>query len=118
MQQQTTQSAEPEAVAPRMVELRQPEETPELDYAICTPYWGGRDGDHLDCITALQKRYGLRGYRLDGCAYIDIARAALCRMVEANGHAGALFIDHDILFNPDDAYELCVAAERTGCVVS
>jgi hypothetical protein len=72
----------------------------------------------LDCISALQRRYGFRGYRLDGCAYIDIARAALCRMVEVNDHAGALFIDHDILFNPDDAYELCVAAERTGCVVS
>jgi hypothetical protein len=47
-----------------------------------------------------------------------MARAALARIVEVHGHQGLMFIDHDILFDPDDVVELCVTAEREQCVVS
>ena len=91
---------------------------PDLDYAICTPYYGALDIDHADCMNVLQQRYKFTRYRVQGCAYIDQARAALCRMVEANGHAGMLFVDHDIIFDPDDAAEIIATAEREQCVVS
>lgn len=91
---------------------------PLLDYAICTPYWGARDGDHLDCMNRLHSRYGFPRYRIEGCSYIDMARAALARIVEVHGHAGLMFIDHDILFDPDDVAELIATAERERCVVS
>lgn len=89
------------------------------DYAVCTPYWGARDGDHLDCVATLATRYpSLKRYRVVGCAYIDIARSALCRIAERQGHSGVLFIDHDIIFNPDDAAEIIRTAEREQCVIS
>lgn len=92
--------------------------TPAFDYAVCVPYHGQRDGDHLDCMNALGKRHGLPGYRLIGCSYIDLARAALARIVEKQGHKGLVFIDHDIVFDPDDVIALIEAAEREQCVVS
>lgn len=89
------------------------------NYLVCTPYWGNMDLDHLDSMLALRRLYpGLQCHRVSGCAYIDIARATLCRVVETGGYAGIMFIDHDIVFWPPDVPALIETAEAEQCVVS
>lgn len=89
------------------------------NYLVCTPYWGNVDQDHLDSMLALGELYpSLRRHRVSGCAYIDIARATLCRVAELGGFAGVMFIDHDIVFWPPDVAQLIEAAEREQTVVS
>src|SRR5262245_342448 len=89
------------------------------DYAICTPYWGAVDIEHDDCKRWLRGALPtLKHYRVTACAYIDLARAALVRMVEMNGHRGLVFIDHDILFQPGDVAALIRSAEANQAVVS
>ncbi len=89
------------------------------NYLVCTPYWGAIDVDHLDSVLALRKLYPkLSHHRITGCAYIDIARATLCREVETGGFDGVFFIDHDITFWPPDVPMVIETAEREGCCVS
>lgn len=89
------------------------------DYAICTPYWGAKDIEHDDCKRWLKQAVpSLQHYRVTGCAYIDMARAILLRRVELGGHAGLLFIDHDMLFQPIDVIRIIRAAAETGAVVA
>jgi len=89
------------------------------DYAVCTPYWGALDVEHHDCKAWLRRAMPtIRQYRITGCAYIDMARSALVRLVELGGHRGLVFVDHDILFQPADVAGLITAAEETGAVVS
>lgn len=89
------------------------------NYAVCTPYWGAQDIEHRDCVDALAGfAPSLSRYRVTGCAYIDIARSALCRIAEVQGHDGVMFIDHDIIFRPEDVVELIETAEREQAVVS
>jgi hypothetical protein len=83
-------------------------------YALCTPYWGSVDLAHLDCYKPLEHRFDR--FRVMGCAYVDQARAALCRM--AQHHAGVFFIDHDILFDPEDVQRVIDAAESEQTVVT
>lgn len=101
-------------------------ETPETEstvglpnYAVCTPHYGSLDFDHNDCKMWLRRAMPeTKHYRIIGCPYIDMARAALVRIVEMNGHAGLVFIDHDIMFQPIDVLRLIRAAEETQSVVS
>jgi hypothetical protein len=89
------------------------------NYLVCTPYWGAVDSDHLDSVLALRKLYpSLKSHRITGCAYIDIARATLCREAETGGFDGVFFIDHDITFWPPDVPMVIEAAEREQCCVS
>lgn len=89
------------------------------NYAICTPYWGAKDIEADDCKEWLKRAVPtLKHYRVTGCAYIDMARAALVRMVEIGKHQGLVFIDHDILFQPQDVVNLILAAEERQAVVS
>lgn len=89
------------------------------DYAICTPYWGAVDIEHDDCKRWLRGALpNLKHYRVTACAYIDLARAALVRMVEKNEHRGLVFIDHDIIFQPADVAALIRGAEVNDAVVS
>ena len=92
---------------------------PLPNYLICTPYWGQMNIDHLDSVLALSRLYPqLKRHRITGCAYIDVARATLCREAERGGFDGVFFIDHDIVFWPPDVPMLIEAAEREQCVVS
>src|SRR5579872_5519783 len=54
------------------------------NYLVCTPYYGGWDGEHIGCYEALKREYrALRCYRITGCPYIDMARAvAAARCIE------------------------------------
>lgn len=89
------------------------------DYAVATPYFGGLDVDHNDCKLWLQRDLPeLKHYRIVGCPYIDMARAALVRLAELKGHKGIVFIDHDILFQPVDVLRLIKAAEEKQAIVS
>lgn len=89
------------------------------NYLVCTPYWGAVDMDHLDSVMAMRRLYPqLKSYRIQGCSYIDIARATLCRQVEVGGYDGIMFIDHDVVFWPPDVPQLIETAEAEACVVS
>lgn len=89
------------------------------NYLVCTPYWGAMDIDHLDSVMALRKMYPqLSHNRVVGCAYIDVARATLCREAEKGGFDGVMFIDHDVVFWPPDVPQLIETAEEQGCVIS
>lgn len=86
---------------------------------MATPYWGAMDVEHLDCVLALRKLYpqiAQQGYRITGCAYIDIARATAAAKALEAGYSGLFFIDHDIIFDPRDVIGLMRAAERTQTV--
>jgi hypothetical protein len=89
------------------------------NYLVCTPYWGAIGVNHLDSVLAMRQLYpSLKCHRITGCAYIDIARATLCREAEMGGFDGVMFIDHDITFWPPDVPQLIETAEREQCCVS
>lgn len=89
------------------------------NYAVCTPYFGGLDVEHNDCKEWLKRALPMVAhYRVVGCPYIDMARAALVRIAEVGGKDGVVFIDHDILFQPIDVLRLIRAAHETQSVVS
>lgn len=84
-------------------------------YLVATPYWGALDSDHLDCVLALRRMYpqiAKQGYRVTGCAYVDIARATAAAAALESGYDGLFFIDHDIIFDPRDVVGLMRQAER------
>ena len=103
-----------------MAEAPETESTVGLpNYAVCTPHFGGLDIEHNDCKMWLRRVMpSTKQYRIVGCPYIDMARAALVRIVEMNGHDGLVFIDHDILFQPIDVLRLIRAAHETQSIVS
>jgi hypothetical protein len=101
-------------------------------YLVATPYYGGGDLDHLKCIERLRGEYPSvvepwrpdghiparsRLYQIIGCAYIDVARATAAAHCLERGFAGLLFIDHDIVFDPQDAVALMRQAERERAIV-
>lgn len=85
-------------------------------YLVATPYYGAADLDHLDCVAAIPKLYPELvgcGYRVKGCAYIDIARAvAAQQVVDDPSFAGLFFIDHDIIFDPREVVGMIRAAHE------
>lgn len=74
---------------------------------LLTPFYGKGDFDHLECRAALQKEAAHMCCR--NVAYIGMARSKLAteamRQCPEN-YDVFLWLDHDILFNPDDARAL------------
>lgn len=87
------------------------------NYLVCTPYYGGADLECVECVEALKRDYrALQVSRVHGCAYIDIARATAASWCLAGGFDGLFFIDHDIVFEPQEAVGLMRVAARTGAI--
>ena len=84
-------------------------------YLVATPYYGAADMQHLNCYASLRQLYPELqgcGYRVMGCAYIDIARAVAAQQALEKGFAGLFFIDHDIIFDPREVVGMIRAAEQ------
>lgn len=75
-----------------------------MNYAVLIPYYGRRDEDHVACVRSL-KNAGVLVAEVDGCPYIDMARAGLVSIIEEATTAAQVdvfvFIDHDIMFQKD-----------------
>lgn len=77
------------------------------DYCVMIPYFGGIDFVHNQCVRELDKR-GVQLLKYPGCPYIDMARGKLVETALASFKTARyfMFIDHDILFEPDDVERL------------
>lgn len=72
-------------------------------YSILTPYFGNPDPDHMACIFETVNRFKCDRIHLRGAPYIDMARAALVEKAMENPKNQIIFfIDHDMIFNPED----------------
>lgn len=103
-------------------------------YLICTPYYGAADFDHLSGYQRLMREYPAlvrpfvpkgatestaKGqiYRITGCPYIDVARGAAAAVALRGGFEGLFFIDHDIIFDPQDVVAMMREAHREQAIV-
>lgn len=103
-------------------------------YLIATPYYGAGDFDHLEGYRRLQAEYPAlkrpfvptgstvptarsQIYRVLGCAYIDIARGTAAALALKGGFDGLFFIDHDIVFDPQDVIGMMRAAHAEQAIV-
>lgn len=89
-------------------------------YLVAVLYYGAIDREHDKCMRAIDK--GKHENVLDviemvGCPYIDIGRSTLATYALSAPCDGILFIDHDMLFEPDAVTQVIEAAEATGGVV-
>jgi hypothetical protein len=88
------------------------------NYLVCTPYYGGWDGEHIGCYEALKREYpALRCYRVMGCPYIDMARSVAAARCIEGGFDGLFFVDHDIIFDPQELVGMMRAAHREQAIV-
>lgn len=69
--------------------------------AILTPYYGSIDHDHLACMREVEKA-GHIICQVQGNPYIDMARSHLVELALENGADILFWIDHDMVFVPDD----------------
>ncbi len=87
-------------------------------YIIGVLYYGAIDAKHLECMKAIENHpFVSQVVSLFGCPYIDIGRCVLAEYVRVLDAGGILFIDHDILFTPEDVSRIIVDAEQTGGIV-
>lgn len=84
---------------------------------ICVPYFGGKDDEHCDAIDKA-KAAGFGFLKLTGHPYIDQARCLLAERALAAGAEVVFFIDHDIIFSPEDVWLLAEEAHARMSVVS
>lgn len=89
---------------------------PGSKFAICIPSFGPLDLDQMSSVYALEKA-GMAVIELNGCAWIDQARSWLAEMALQSGR-GVFFLDHDILFDPNDVLRLCEQALDMNGVVA
>lgn len=78
-----------------------------MKYAVCIPYYGLRDPDHLACVDVL-RRQGVPILIVPNCPYVDMARCMLAKLFLTETDADIMmFIDHDIIFQPKQVGEMC-----------
>jgi hypothetical protein len=76
----------------------------DYPFVVMTPYYGNASRSHLKCIRALLE-LGVPFIPLEDCPYLDVARSHLLtqarkQMPDAQAF---MFIDHDMMFDPEDA---------------
>lgn len=88
---------------------------PGSQFAVCVPSYGALDLDQQMLLFELEKA-GMMVIGLHDCPWIDQARSWLAERALGAGR-GCFFIDHDIIFSPNDVMRLCEQAlERDGVV--
>jgi hypothetical protein len=85
-------------------------------FALCIPTYGALDHDQQASVFALEKA-GMMVCRLHDCPWIDQARGWLAEQALAAGR-GVFFLDHDIVFQPNDVLRLCEQALERDAVVA
>lgn len=89
---------------------------PGTRFALCIPSFGSLDYDQLQSVYALEKA-GMVSIGLHDCAWIDQARSWLTEQAMERGR-GVFFLDHDIIFHPNDVLRLCEQALERNAVVA
>lgn len=89
---------------------------PGTQFALCVPSYGSLDLDQAGLIHKLAKA-GMMIIEVHNCAYIDQARAWLTERALEHGR-GVFFLDHDIMFEPNDVMRLCQQALETDSMVA
>jgi len=79
-------------------------------YALCIPSFGNLDCEQQSAVYELQK-LGMYTLELNGYPHIDQARAILVAQSDSVGAKGVMFIDHDIMFRPQDVLSVIAEAE-------
>lgn len=83
--------------------------TPTQKYLVGVLYYGAVDREHDRCIRQLARHPIIYDVlELTGCPYIDIGRSIIAtHVLDRPDIAGVLFIDHDMVFDSDQAV-LCI----------
>lgn len=89
---------------------------PGSRFALCIPTFGTLDLDQQNAIYQLEKA-GMTVVQLHDCPWIDQGRSWLTEQAMALGK-GVFFLDHDILFMPNDVLRLCEQALERNAVVA
>lgn len=89
---------------------------PGAHFALCVPSFGRLDLDQMTALYALEKA-GMTVFSIHDCAWIDQARSWLTEQALAAGK-GVFFVDHDIVFEPNDVLRLCAQALDKRSVVA
>lgn len=88
---------------------------PGSRFALCVPSFGALDLDQQASLFALEKA-GMMVIGLHDCPWIDMARSWLTEQALKQGR-GVFFVDHDIVFHPNDVLKLCAQALEKNAVV-
>ncbi len=90
---------------------------PGSHFALCIPSFGALDLDQQAGVFALEN-VGMTVIGLHDCPWIDQARSWLTERALSLGK-GVFFLDHDIMFHPNDVLRLCEQAlEKNGVVAA
>lgn len=89
---------------------------PGSRFALCVPSFGALDLDQMAAVYALEK-VGMTVLGLHDCPWIDQARSWLTERALGLGK-GVFFLDHDIVFEPNDVLRLCQQALERQAVVA
>jgi hypothetical protein len=89
---------------------------PGSQFALCIPSFGVLDLDQQAAVYALEKA-GMSVIRIHDCPWIDQARSWLTEQALLLGK-GVFFLDHDIIFQPNDVLRLCEQALERNAVVA
>lgn len=89
---------------------------PGSRFALCIPSFGALDLDQIGSVYQLEKA-GMTVFSIHDCPWIDQARSWLAEQALSVGK-GAFFLDHDIVFEPNDVLRLCEQALERSAVVA
>lgn len=81
---------------------------PGSAFALCMPTFGSLDRDQTVLVAELE-RAGMTVLQIHDCPWIDMARSWLAERALSLGK-GVFFLDHDVLFDPNDVLRLCEQA--------
>jgi hypothetical protein len=98
-----------------------PEGTPApKPYLVCVLYYGNPDREHTKCVEGLKGKPEVGDImEIIGCSYIDIGRSIAATVVldQPERFGGLLFIDHDMIFEPEEALETIRSAQAADATV-
>jgi hypothetical protein len=89
----------------------------EKKTVVLVTYGAAREHAHGECMDRLKHEQGLLVLETRGHSHIDMARSLLATTALAHGADVVFFIDHDMLFEPDDVGQLAELARETRGVV-
>lgn len=87
-------------------------------FAVGVPCFGPQDREQAMQLWALEK-YGVPIIEIHNCPYIDVARSRIKQIaIDEAGLDGVFYLDHDIVFKPDDLLDLIDEAEKRQALVA
>lgn len=97
----------------------EPATAPPQKYLVGVLYYGPIDREHDRCVKALREHPLVANVlEMTGCPYIDIGRGIVATAVlDDPSLGGVLFIDHDMVFDVDQAIATIESAIEADCTV-